>query len=302
MHWAARYGYEHRRHESEQLMNISNCTTFVFRKQAAPSRVSSGLQCCICGQDFGDSAALAEHMQAPAQPEVSRFDCEQCQRSFLSQRALSQHAESCGAKADVTSKPKQAGGELVAEVVVEIEGPRLFHWAREALRTHLASKAMVKRAIADGELTLNGERVEDSRRLHPGDLVQLRLKAQELKDPGAAHSVRLVVLGDQISDTPFRVISARCPLGVAVVWKPSGMRCLGAHSGTLQSCLAPVLGCDALPLSRLEIGCSGLCLVALDAQPRPWRVMHVFRALVRGQLGEVGEQRCLEEVDIKVAP
>ena len=300
VHWAARYGYEHRRHESEQLMNISDCTTFVFRAHVAPASVSSGLQCAICGQGFSDSAALAQHMQAPAQPEAVRFDCEQCQRSFLSRRALSQHAEGCGSKSTVTSKPK-ADGELIAEVVVETEGPRLLHWAREAFRTHLASKAIVKRAIADGELTLNGERVEDSRRLHPGDLVQLRLKAQEMKDSSAL-SVRLVVLGDRISETPFRVISARCPLGVAVVWKPSGMRCLGVHRGTLQSSLAPVLGSDALPLSRLEIGCSGLCLVALDAQPRPWRVMHVFRALVRGRLGEVGEQRCLEEVDIQVVP
>ena len=61
----------------------------------------------------------------------------------------------------------------------------------------LPTKASVKRAIAGGELTLNGEGAEDSRILHPGDVVQLRLnKVREAQDAGAARArlVRVVSL------------------------------------------------------------------------------------------------------------
>ena len=60
VHWASQYGYEHRRHEGEQLMNISNCTTFVFTKRSLkadllPNGISgepsrTDYQCSICGQ------------------------------------------------------------------------------------------------------------------------------------------------------------------------------------------------------------------------------------------------------------
>ena len=41
VHWASQYGYEHRRHEGEQLMNISNCTTFVFTKRSLKADLPS---------------------------------------------------------------------------------------------------------------------------------------------------------------------------------------------------------------------------------------------------------------------
>ena len=101
---------------------------------------------------------------------------------------------------------------------------------------------------------------------------------------------------------------------VALVWKPTGMRACGVHPGTLQSALRSLLppsappaapgasaegrggegerqlACPA-PISRLEIGCSGVVMVArttaaaaeLAAAVEAQRLSHVFVALVHGR-------------------
>lgn len=350
VHWASQYGYEHRRHEGEQLMNISNCTTFVFTKRSLKAdlplnRISgepfiTDYQCSICGQEFENDHALALHFRAPALPDSSApsYTCSQCSRVFLSQRALKQHVVSCSSKLThhETDLPGQAGYSIrpaptdvvSMELVVDTDGERFWHFARqrEAFRKLLPTKASVKRAIAGGELTLNGEGAEDSRILHPGDVVQLRLnKVREAQDAGAARArlVRVVSLhqdcrlvsgdlaspsaGPDSSVAPWQLVRSVCPPDVAIVWKPSGMRSLGQHAGTLQASLPLVpemrtRNLVPIPLSRLEIGCSGLSLVALTEKIRvelqeklvTGGIYHVFRALVHGAAGSPGEIQVLD--------
>lgn len=350
VHWASQYGYEHRRHEGEQLMNINNCTTFVFTKRSLKAdlplnRISgepfiTDYRCSICGQEFENDHALALHFRAPALPDSSApsYTCSQCSRVFLSQRALKQHVVSCSSKLThhETDLPGQAGYSIrpaptdvvSMELVVDTDGERFWHFARqrEAFRKLLPTKASVKRAIAGGELTLNGEGAEDSRILHPGDVVQLRLnKVREAQDAGAARArlVRVVSLhqdcrlvsgdlaspsaGSDGSVAPWQLVRSVCPPDVAIVWKPSGMRSLGQHAGTLQASLPLVpemrtRNLVPIPLSRLEIGCSGLSLVALTEKIRvelqeklvTGGIYHVFRALVHGAAGSPGEIQVLD--------
>lgn len=353
VHWASSYGYEHRRHEGEQVMNISNCTTYVFVQKLSESQLvkladmqmdvddaSSQQRCGVCRQRFADAEALKLHLQAPALPcstsSVLSHQCQQCSRVFQSQRALEQHTSSCGTRTTGQRSQGKASHEhagygmhesgendLVSPAfVVEVDGERLWHFVRQhvALRKFLPSKAAAKRAISSGELTLNGQHVEESRVLHPGDQVQLCLnKGREAYDAAAARAklVRMVVLHHdggilmgncEINPTsaPWRVLRSLCPPGIAVVWKPSGMRSLGKHAGTLEASL-PLLSempgyLKPCPLSRLEIGCSGLSLVALTGQIQSemkerllsGEVFFVFRALVHGLAGAPGETQRLD--------
>ena len=230
-------------------------------------------------------------MRTPALPigEASTHHCSVCGRAFGSSRALEQHTRACQKPA----KPlKESSGysEVLREGlpgnVVRMEVPitseaglRLSHLARQSdkLRRLLPSKAAVKRAIARGELVLNGEHVEETRRLKAGDLVSLCLdRVREALDAttARARNVKMVLPRESPGASPgvspgdgWQVLRSVCPDGVVVVWKPAGMRSLGFHPGTLQSSLPllpelATLGARFQPLSRLEIGCCGLSLAA----------------------------------------
>ena len=299
VHWACRYGYEHRRHEGEQQMNISNCTTFVFGMNpcesvpAMSATLACSTVCGVCHQEFDDVESLVQHMQAPALPirDTNAHSCPTCGRAFGSQRALEQHAQSC--QRTPTPLKQECGYRDMAHVheatdklvrldiaITSEAGLRLSHLARqfEKLRRYLTSKAAVKRAIARGELTLNSEHVEETRILKAGDIVTLCLdRTREALDATTARARDVKMVAPKaMPRADWQVSRSTCPEGVAVVWKPAGMRSLGSHAGTLQSSLPllPEVSEVArfnrlLPLSRLEIGCCGLSLV-----PRlcTWRI------------------------------
>ena len=218
VHWACKYGYEHRRHEGEQQMNISNCTTFVFMKSAgepAPASFASSTVCHVCLQDFGDELALAGHIEAPALPisEVAAHSCSTCSRRFHSSRALDQHSKSCQLQQVKPSKgsagyklsPKQPIPEKVVSVEVTIaseEGLRLSQLARqsEKLRRYMPSKAAAKRAIAKGELMLNGEQAGISPRrglLHMAQTVDLPSMCRSL-GASQVEEARILKAGDVV--------------------------------------------------------------------------------------------------------
>ncbi|CAE7788700.1 HIPP41 [Symbiodinium sp. CCMP2456] len=324
VHWASRYGYEHRRHEGEQHMNINNCFTFVFVKTteaAACSIPTSPTVCRVCLQDFENKESLEQHMRAPALPigDASAHHCRVCGRAFGSSRALDQHMTACQKPAKPL-KGSSGYSEVLREGfpgnVVRMEVPitseaglRLSHLARQSdkLRRLLPSKAAVKRAIARGELVLNGEHVEETRILKAGDLVTLCLdRVREALDATTARARNVkMVLPQESPAAPgdgWQVLRSLCPDGVVVVWKPAGMRSLGFHAGTLQTSLPLLPELAALgagrfqPLSRLEIGCCGLSLVPVTDEVQQLligglaagRVVHTFRAMLHGSIGKPG--------------
>lgn len=100
-------------------------------------------------------------------------------------------------------------------------GERILHAAVMVLRPHLETKGKVKRAIKSGEITLNGEAVEETRRLVEGDLLRLRhdQKAALRKRDG-------IVLEVPYEDDDM-----------AVCWKPSGIDTNGKDAKTLELAL-----------------------------------------------------------------
>lgn len=177
---------------------------------------------------------------------------------------------------------------------------------------------MASRALASGELLLNGEAAEETRRLCLGDVLKLQLdRARDGREATLAQAryVRCVATAEGVpraggvvggeEAAGWHAVAWQCPLGAAVVWKPAGMRSLGEHAGTLQAAL-PLLPALAgaerpRPVSRLEIGCAGLALAALGREAHAalaalvaeGRVAHCFRAEVRGSLGEAEERLSL---------
>eukprot|EP00439_Symbiodinium_sp_Y106_P073707 s1862_g13.t4 len=295
VHWASRYGYEHRRHEGEQHMSINNCFTFVFVKtteEAARSIPSSPTVCRICLQDFENKESLEQHMRTPALPigEASTHHCSVCGRAFGSSRALEQHTRACQKPA----KPlKESSGysEVLREGlpgnVVRMEVPitseaglRLSHLARQSdkLRRLLPSKAAVKRAIARGELVLNGEHVEETRRLKAGDLVSLCLdRVREALDAttARARNVKMVLPRESPGASPgvspgdgWQVLRSVCPDGVSTL-EPAGNWLLRTIFGRQ----VPVTD----EVQQLLIG--GLAA---------GRVVHTFRAMLHGSIGKPG--------------
>jgi len=139
-------------------------------------------------------------------------------------------------------------------------GERILAASVRVLQGTLDTKGKVKRAIKSGEITLNGEAVEETRRLDVGDLLRLR------HDESVALKKRDgVVLEVAYEDHDM-----------AVVWKPSGIDTNGKESKTLELALPhnlqPSTAEDVLkkpqPVHRLDKATCGLVLVAKTAVAR----------------------------------
>lgn len=290
-HWAARYGYAPARHRTDAKMRVAGVRSLAFRAPPAggwPALEEEPLTCAVCRIAFASEDALATHVARLATPDPPAT-CETCGRRFASEYALRMHLGS-GAHEQARSKretvleteeeePDDDGPpETVRQEVVgaDAAGARLVKWVRAGpLGAAGGSKAAWKRALAAGGVTVNGARAEETRLLRAGDVVALTSRAERLlRVPVAAHAEEI------------RVLHAAGDL--VVVWKPTGMRCRGAHAGTLESTLKEQLGLGELPtsLSRIEIGCPGVCAVALrsaGAVACANKLEHTFRAIVRGR-------------------
>ena len=304
-HWLARYGYEHRRCEGDAEMRVDNATELVLTRappvpaEAAPAGV---YRCAICGEDFASVDALRTHVAtlaatevatAPARaavapPPVAPAAKQAGTAGAAAEAAAAAAAEAAAAAAaDAAAPAGVALRRLHASVGADADGQRVSKWIRAAFAAELGSKSQAAAAIAEGRLLLGGAPVEGSRVLHPGDELTL------LHDDAAAARLR----AGGHAHAPLRLVHADAH--VAVVWKPVGVRALGEWSGTMQAALPLLLaaaapaddGAAPRPVSRLEIGCSGLSVVArsavagaqLDALDAAGALRHTFIALVHGR-------------------
>jgi RluA family pseudouridine synthase len=147
------------------------------------------------------------------------------------------------------------------------EGVRLDRFTCESFQT-ISSRNQARKALKRGELLLNGEVVESSRFVHPGDVVSLA------KQPPSSHKIFELDLPVLFEDTH-----------IAVVNKPTGLIVSGNHFRTLQNSLRHNLAnCaedDALPLPRpchrLDAPTGGLVVVAKTARAMV-KMGHLFQA------------------------
>ena len=180
-------------------------------------------------------------------------------------------------------------------VPLEGEGQRAFNWARRgAFPRQLQSKKQAQQAFKEGRVLLCGAAVEETRVLHSGDELTL------LHDKLGAQRAQLA------GKLEAPIVVHEIGPSWAVVWKPAGMRACGDFPGTLQSALrlllppsaeppppadATTLAKGPMPVSRLEMGCTGLTMVArtqalldgLIACAQRSELHHTFVALVHGR-------------------
>ncbi|KAL3910594.1 MAG: hypothetical protein SGPRY_008999, partial [Prymnesium sp.] len=216
------------------------------------------------------------------------------------------------ADAEIRPSPSSVGGavtpascsegpgelEVLSHVVPpEGEGQRVSRWAKQqAFVPQLHSKRLAAAAIEEGRLLLHSKPVEGSRVLKAGDVLEL------LHDRWWGVRANAVMAASHGGSVALVHVEAEA----AVVWKPVGMRACGEFAGTLQAVLHGLLPPTAappppseacvlqwpMPGSRIEIGCSGLCLVArtrgalaqLNALAVGGDLHHSFVALVHGRV------------------
>ena len=183
-------------------------------------------------------------------------------------------------------------------VPAEGEGQRAFNWSRRgAFSRQLQSKKQALQAFKERRMLLGGVPVEETRCLQEGDVLTL------LHDPEAG--CRAQAAGKK--EDPVIVLHAQAEW--AVVHKPSGVRACGDFPGTLQACLKLLLPAShapppppasaplvrgPMPVSRIEMGCTGVTLVArsqaaldvLVALAAADELEHTFVALVHGRVPE----------------
>jgi 23S rRNA pseudouridine1911/1915/1917 synthase len=152
----------------------------------------------------------------------------------------------------------------------------------------LPSRAGIKKAIKKGEILLNGEPVEPSRFIHPGDRISLIMWEKPLP---------------RIFELPLQILFEDDWL--AVLLKPAGIAVSGNRYRTIQQALPfnlqPSGRRDALsvarPVHRLDIPTRGLLLIAKTAGARAQlgrqfegrEVRKHYRAIVAGKLDGEGE-------------
>eukprot|EP00971_Amphidinium_carterae_P107773 2134119-Amphidinium_carterae.1 len=76
-HWAAKYGYEHKRHDGEKAMHTGGSIAFVFTAcegtlpqfHGGHSGLGDSWICGVCSQPFDSPENLSKHQESPATPE-----------------------------------------------------------------------------------------------------------------------------------------------------------------------------------------------------------------------------------------
>ena len=170
---------------------------------------------------------------------------------------------------------------IVESGTVEEEGLRVDRWACEHF-LRLPSRKAARKACKRGDLLLNGQPVESSRFVRPGD--EVVLQAEDLERPANALTPDVVHLDDHM----------------AVVIKPAGVLTNGARFRTLERGLPNVMKRsaepDALaaprPVHRLDYETWGLVVVArsqtalvrLGRAFEERQVRKTYRAVVAGRL------------------
>ena len=309
-HWLGKYGYEHRRCEGDGDMNVDSSVELLFA--VGPN----GIQ-----QAPSSNRTLAMPVLTPSEREYvdersgksfrTQFELESYKRQQANPQQQSKAVTDAAAKAAAAAAAASAAAASAAAAAIEGgddggssfvrlqhvvpsdgDGSRAFAWTRKgAFATQLSSKKVAIQAFKEGRLLLNGAVVEETRILKEGDVLEL------LHDSGAAG--RAYAAGRPQAPVILHEVHSEH----AVVWNPAACRAAGDYPGTLQSALRTLMpptmeplpgGDDALasplPISRLEVSCTGLTLVARTARSvatlnqlmQDGGVSHTFVALVYG--------------------
>jgi LmbE family N-acetylglucosaminyl deacetylase len=283
-HFLGKYGYRHRRTEGDlyegtcQDMDVSSSAHFVFApsQNRANNNTRSSFSdydskvCSVCHCTFETTAALDEHLLAPARPEFIRR-----KRVDRIQQQQQPKVASVHSSPTATSQCKQ----LVTATVSEDCHEKRLRWFLQHKTIDGLSKRRAGSMIQRGLVLVNEEVcLHDSRILKEGNQVTIL----QMGSTGPFSDV----------DSSFQ--SSKCKIEVhyrsplddwIVVWKPAGVRTKGEFDGTLETVLSVQESKPYRSLSSMETSCPGFCVldsVHSHMSMNRLNVRYFFTVLVHG--------------------
>ena len=300
-HYFGKFGYIHRRtygdlHAGKDKdMNVTNSKNLLFAISHPNTKtITNNLQCEICHECFLNSKLFDQHKSQPARPDPllnnqtklnqSNFDHDEIQFNSNKKKKVSSndHLISFHETINNTSKSlmdiksPHPDGLANRVAIVQIEGKRLRWWARQstvfgrAVQTKqnkkqeplptIQSKKHCETIIKGGEIFINGKPVLDSSRiLHIGDKV-LWIPSKSISIPHSS-----IPNCHWEKSKAFVHIIKKVKNDIYIIWKPVGIRSCGAFdTQSVESIISNILDMKVISLTRLEIGCSGLCVVVTN--------------------------------------
>jgi 23S rRNA-/tRNA-specific pseudouridylate synthase len=290
-HFLGKYGYRHQWTHSKATStsykkaspNVENSQHFIFQTIAEKSRVIPEsiyetpeahlkLRCAICDDLFASETELESHLRNPALPNDLNESTTEPSRKKPKNKitALNISRTEDFSALDGNSENKHTISE-------EDSGKRIRRYLQLLLTL---SKKKVEELISQGSILIHQRVVCDSSRiLCTGDVVEIRSLANHMsRTQQQFENVKLV---------------HRERDEWVVAMKPVGMRAAGIFSqNTLESVISCQLGHPHILLSKLDTGCSGLCVLTRRKEQNPtfpsigssWEITSVFTALVHGRV------------------
>lgn len=271
-HWLVKYGYKHQRtFLTGPPVDLSGSKHYVFERSSywkfplEKQLIDMTTTCTLCELDAGCMNALKEHWRAPSLPVPL-----QPNRTSEDIQGASLHTNinntSCGGKVSKKSVDQCAerSSTIALDITSEYDGKRIRWYLQHKMNY---SKRQAQDYISTGKIQVNGHPVLDSSRiLRQND----RIEVEETIECPATSSIKIRVV-ERWNDHTL------------VVWKPVGMRCKDT-AGSLDAVVSLQEGRGYGCVTKLDTGCSGLCLLVALPLPNPLPdVQHTFTALIHGK-------------------
>lgn len=323
--WLGKYGYRHRRTHGDGAeadakdVDLTGATHYLFA--AAPATVEkkkeeitegrlvdtaipASFECHICGMKCANSAELQAHLQAPALPDVisqpakaikgqmQEFpqSIDERPTSGIGSSKLAEntpvHSDVAAVESDsnvvdggstTSTTATTAGDSQTAVVSSQNEGKRLRWYIQHCMPPPKRSKKVCKLLVKDGSVFLDGQVTQDaSRILQTGVEVSIRVVETSSGTQKTTH----------LANAPtIRIVTSWSP-SLTVVWKPVSMRTIGIFdASTLEQSFARQSDCSYKSLSKLDTGCSGLCVLKKEENSNEsFSIRHTFTALLHGHV------------------
>jgi hypothetical protein len=284
--WLGKYGYRHRRTHGDGAeadakdVDLTGATHYLFaagpttEKDDVQGRLidtagPASFECHICGMKCTNSDELQAHLQAPALPDAASQPAkgiiDEYPNGSIGSSKLAEntpvHSDvvAVQSKSDVvdggstTAATTTTGGVETVVVSSDNEGKRLRWYIQHCMPPPKRSKKACELLVKDGHVFLDGQVTEDT-----GRILRTGVKVSIRAVDASSGSQKLIVLANAPT---IRIVTSWSP-SLAVVWKPVSMRTIGSFdAATLEQSFARQSNCSYKSLSKLDTGCSGLCVL-----------------------------------------
>ena len=312
-HFLSRYGYRHRRTEGDLFqgdakeMNVQESINFVFAINEEATKLPVEMEentCSICHMQFDSKEDLLAHLQSPALPDVAFKSCREDIQTTEDKNEDCTLTTTKTTTASTRESIEINDATILIEATIEkkYDSKRLKNVCRQSdfpLSKYIKSKSQGENAIKNGRVFVNRLVALDTGRfLRENDIVTLVKEDNNKKGNQAANDE---VANNASSDIKFvqEIASTKSPgLSIVIANKPVGVRCVGTFaSTTLEMKTKKYYECSrdanelyCQPLTKLDTGCAGLCVLAISPEPinpsslDSIKICYNFTVLVHGSV------------------